>query len=60
VIAPIGFALIVSATGWPIAWALLAVSQLAGVWVLRPLVAEAEERARARSRRIKAATVSPA
>jgi sugar phosphate permease len=60
VVAPIGFALVVSATGWPIAWALLACSQLAGVRVLRPLVAEEEERARARDRRLRAATVSPA
>jgi sugar phosphate permease len=61
VIAPIAFAVVVSATDWPIAWALLACSQLAGVWVLRPLVGEEERRARARERsgRTPAATVSP-
>jgi sugar phosphate permease len=54
VLAPIGFALVVTATDWPIAWALLACSQLAGVWVLRPLVGEEEDRARARDARLKA------
>jgi len=45
-LAPVVVATVIVAASWPAAWVLLAVSQLAGVWVLRPLVGEEEVRAR--------------
>ena len=47
--ASIAFAAAVTAAGWPVAWALLAVAQIAGIVVLGPLVPE--ERARRTARR---------
>jgi predicted MFS family arabinose efflux permease len=54
VVAPVSFGVAVTLTSWPVAWAALALSQLAGVRVLRPLVAEEEERRAARERRLRA------
>jgi sugar phosphate permease len=53
--AGIGFGALVAATSWPAAFALLAALPLAGWWVMRPLVAEEEERIRAREARLAAA-----
>ena len=39
VVAPVGFAAMVSGTSWAIAFALAAVFPLAGAWLLRPLTA---------------------
>jgi MFS family permease len=39
VVAPVGFAALVSGTSWAIAFALAAVFPLAGAWLLRPLTA---------------------
>ncbi len=57
-IAPVAFASIVVATSWPTAWALLALSQLAGVAVLAPLVTE--ERGRREVRRSRSPRSGPA
>jgi sugar phosphate permease len=54
VLAPIGFAAAVTATSWPAAWALLTVSQLAGVAALAPLVSEERRRRAARRARMAA------
>jgi MFS family permease len=48
-VAPVAFAAVVVATSWELGWALLAISQLVGVAILGPLVAE--ERARRADRR---------
>jgi MFS family permease len=50
--APVAFAAVVVASSWEVGWALLAVSQLVGVTILRPLVPE--ERARREARRASA------
>ena len=52
VLAPVGFAAIVTATSWAAAWALLTLSQLAGVIVLAPLVGEERARRAARAARL--------
>jgi len=57
-IAPVAFASVVVATSWPTAWALLALSQLAGVAVLAPLVTE--ERGRREVRRARSTRGGPA
>jgi sugar phosphate permease len=57
-IAPVAFASVVVASSWPTAWALLALSQLAGVAVLAPLVAE--ERGRREVRRSRSRRGGPA
>ncbi|HET8953815.1 MAG TPA: MFS transporter, partial [Solirubrobacteraceae bacterium] len=57
-IAPVAFASVVVATSWPTAWALLALSQLAGVAVLAPLVSE--ERGRREARRSRSTQRGPA
>ena len=57
-IAPVAFASVVVATSWPTAWALLALSQLAGVAVLAPLVTE--ERGRREVRRSRSTRGGPA
>jgi MFS family permease len=60
VLAPIGFAAVVTATSWPAAWVLLTLSQLAGVLVLGPLVAEERARRAARAARLAARDDEPA
>jgi sugar phosphate permease len=50
-LAPVWFAAVVTATSWELGWSLLAVSQLAGVAILGPLVAEERARRAARHRR---------
>jgi sugar phosphate permease len=60
VLAPIGFAAVVTATSWPAAWGLLTLSQLAGVLVLAPLVGEERARREARAARAAARTDEPA
>lgn len=50
-VAPVGFALLVEATSWPLAWAALIAFQLAGVGLLRRSMLE--ERRRAEARRIR-------
>ena len=60
-VAPVAFASVVVATSWPLAWLGLAISQLAGVGVLGPLVGEEDARRRARADRARsrAAAESP-
>jgi sugar phosphate permease len=58
-LAPVAFAVLVVATSWPAAWALLAVSQVAGVAVLAPLVAEERGRRAARWERLRARSQRP-
>ncbi|MDX6667657.1 MAG: hypothetical protein QOK04_1037 [Solirubrobacteraceae bacterium] len=60
VLAPIGFAAVVTATSWPAAWVLLTISQLAGVLVLGPLVGEERARRAAREERMAARDTDPA
>ena len=48
-VAPVAFAAVVVASSWELGWALLAVSQLVGVAILRPLVPEERARRRARN-----------
>ena len=52
-LAPVVVATVVVTASWPAAWVLLAVSQLAGVWVLGPLVREEEVRARTLAGRLR-------
>lgn len=59
VIAPVAFGAAVVAASWPVAWALLALSQVAGLRVLGPLVAEEEDRRRAREARLRAPSGLP-
>jgi sugar phosphate permease len=54
VLAPIGFAAVVTATSWQAAWVLLTLSQVAGVLVLGPLVGEERSRLAARAARLAA------
>jgi hypothetical protein len=50
--ATVAFAAAVSALGWPIAWALLALAQVIGILVLGPLVPEERARRAARQERL--------
>lgn len=52
--AAVGFGLLVAATSWPAAFALLGLLPLAGWFMFAPLVGEEEERVRARERRLAA------
>ena len=58
--APVAFAASVGATSWPAAWALLTLSQLAGVVVLGPLVRDERARRAKRARRFDASAPGPA
>lgn len=58
--AGVGFGALVASTSWPAAFALLALLPLAGWFLLRPLVAEEEERVRAREERLLANKLQPA
>ena len=51
-VAPIAVAALVTVSAWPVAWAFLALSQLAGVAVLGPLVAEERSRRAEREARL--------
>jgi sugar phosphate permease len=59
VVAPVAFGAAVVAASWPVAWALLALSQVAGLRLLRPLVAEEEDRNREREARLSVPASSP-
>jgi sugar phosphate permease len=50
--ASVAFAAAVTAAGWPVAWSLLAVAQVAGILVLGPLVPEERARRAARRKRL--------
>lgn len=58
--AGVGFGALVAATSWSAGFALLALLPLAGWVLLGPLVAEEEQRARARERRLRANKLQPA
>jgi sugar phosphate permease len=53
VFAPVGFAALAGGVSWPVAYAALAVSQVAGWRVLGPLVADEDRRRAVRQRRLR-------